>query len=296
LFIPATAVEVPAVVVLHGSGGMWKEDTNPAHSIMESQFTKWVDIFRTEKIAALFVDSYVSRGIPDDFANVAPPDNFPVAAEFVRPRDAYSGLAYLRAQPKIKDAKIGLLGFSHGGTSAVSTMVDSGYVHKDIWSVMSSGVTYTSDDYANLLNPAGKPAQGGFVAAVSYYPGLGFYSYYGRIATPSNGMYRSYAPILIHAAQNDELYMATGTNADANPDTAMRVYDAFKAKAILNGCSLANGNALTMHVYTNANHSFDGKTGDVNAIQADKDADILAKTRTLNFLKQYFNPKGKLAP
>jgi dienelactone hydrolase len=293
LFIPATSVDVPAVVVLHGSGGLWKPKTNttPAYSVMESQFTKWVDTFRTEKIAALFVDSYVSRGIPDDFANVAPPNNFHVAAEFVRPRDAYAGLAYLRAQSKIIDSKIGLLGFSHGGTSAVSTMVDSGYVHKATWSVKSNGIEYTSNQYVNLLNPAGRPAQGGFVAAVSYYPGLGFFSYYGKIATPSDGKYRSYAPILIHAAQNDDLYNSTGLNTDVNPNVQKRVYDAFREKAILNGCSLANGNALTMHVYTNANHGFDGKT-----TGADKDADILAKSRTLNFLKHYFNPLVKLAP
>lgn len=289
LFVPATSVDVPAVVVLHGSGGFWKPNTNPAYSVPEDQFTKWIDLFRTEKIAALFVDSYVSRGIPDDFAEVAPPSNFHVAAEFVRPRDAYSGLAYLRAQNKIIDNKIGLLGFSHGGTSAVSAMVDSAYVHKTTWSVISNKVTYSSTDYANLLNPAGfKPQASGFVAAVSYYPGLGFYSYYGRIATPSNGKYRSYAPVMIHGAANDALYLQTGINTDKVPtDSSYKVYNAFKEKAILNGCSLANGNAITMHVYNNANHSFDGKSGMVGATQADKDADALAKTRTLNFLKPF---------
>jgi dienelactone hydrolase len=42
-----------------------------------------------------------------------------------------------------------------------------------------------------------------------------------------------------------------------------------------------------MQIYANANHSFDGKSGNANATQADKDADILAKTRTLNFLKPF---------
>lgn len=284
LFVPATTADVPAVVVMHGSGGLW---SSLNHTTMSSQFTKWIDIFRTEKIAALFVDSYVSRGIPDDFAEVAPPNNFHVAAEFVRPRDAYSGLAYLREQNKITDSRIALLGFSHGGTSTVSAMVDSAYVHKASWSVISSGNTYSSLDYPNLLNPAGKPAQGGFVAAVSYYPGLGFYSYYGRTGTPSNGKYKSYAPIMIHGAENDALYKATGTNTDVVPNAQKRVYDAFMEKAALNGCNLANGNAITMHVYTNANHSFDGKSGNANATQADKDADALAKTRTLNFLKPF---------
>lgn len=289
LFVPATSVDVPAVVVLHGSGGLWKPNTNPSYSVLENQFTKWIDIFRTEKIAALFVDSYVSRGIPDDFAEVKPPHNFHVAAEFVRPRDAYSGLAYLRSQNKIIDNKVGLLGFSHGGTSAVSAMVDSAYVHKTTWSVKSDGTTYSSTNYANLLNPAGfKPQPSGFVAAVSYYPGLGFYSYYGRIATPSDGKYRSYAPIMIHAAANDNLYKQTGTNTDVVPQNdAYRVYDAFKEKAILNGSIPANGNAITMHLYNNANHSFDGTWGTNGPTQADKDADALAKTRTLNFLKPY---------
>lgn len=287
LFVPATSVDVPAVVVLHGSGGLWKENTNPSHSIMSSQFTKWVDVFRTEKIAALFIDSYVSRGIPDDFADVAPPSNFHVAAEFVRPRDAYSGLAFMRSQNKIKDNKIGLLGFSHGGTSAVSAMVDSVFVDKASWRMYNSTTKINYYIADGVKKPAGKPAEGGFVAAVSYYPGLGFYSYYGSPGTPSSDKYRSYAPIMIHAAEKDALYTSTADNNDANPVVKKRIYDAFKEKAILNGCSLANGNALTMHVYTNANHSFDGKTGDANATQADKDADAFAKTRTLNFLKPF---------
>lgn len=127
LFVPATAVKVPGVVVLHGSGGLW---TNTNHEQMATQFTKWITVFRNNKMAALFVDSYVARGIPDNFTTNTVPANFNVSGEFIRPRDAYKGLEYLRVQPNVSDSKIGFLGYSHGSATVASTMVDSSSVAK----------------------------------------------------------------------------------------------------------------------------------------------------------------------
>jgi hypothetical protein len=208
LFIPASAVPVPAVVVVHGSGGLWS-NTDTTNTKMALQFKGWVDSFRVHKIAALFIDSYTPRGVKT-FHNVAPPENLPIAAEFVRPRDAYTGLDYLRTLPKIIANKIALLGYSHGGTTVLSTMVDAGAVAKATpWSVMSNNITYTD----GVLAPAAKPASGGFVAAVSYYPGAAMFSYYGKPGTPSNGKYVPYAPIMIHAAGLDPLYTTTYSNS-----------------------------------------------------------------------------------
>ncbi|WP_353550698.1 dienelactone hydrolase family protein [Sediminibacterium sp. KACHI17] len=271
LFIPASSTSLPAVIVQHGSGGLWSSN-DATNTQLASQFHIWIDSFRVNKIAALFIDSYTPRGVKN-FPNMAPPENIFLAAEFVRPRDAYAGLNYLRTLTRIKSNKIALLGFSHGGTSVLSTMVDAQAVSKTTWSLISGGVTYTD----GVLPPAQRPSEGGFVAAVSYYPGAAMFSYYGRPGTPSNGKYIPYAPVMIHAAGKDPLYTTLYTNSDNN--TNISAYDGLILKAQQSPLSAP----MTMHVYPDADHSFDGVTGN----NEDAKANLLAKKRTLDFLKSY---------
>jgi len=272
LYIPSSSVPVPAVVVLHGSSGLWSS-TDSTNTKMSLQFKGWIDSFRVHKIAALFVDSYTARGVKT-FHNMTPPYNFPIAAEFVRPRDAYAGLEFLRANNKIIPGKIALLGFSHGATTVLSTMVDAAAVAKNTaWSEISGSTTYTN----NVLAPASKPAAGGFVAAVSYYPGAAMFSYYGKPGTPSDGKYVNYAPIMMHAAGTDPLYTTTYTNTDNN--TQISAYDALILKSKLNPASAA----ISKFEYADAAHSFDGE----KLAGADATASVLARTRTIAFLKYY---------
>jgi dienelactone hydrolase len=273
LFIPASTTIVPAVVVQHGSGGLWSS-TDTTNTKLANQFKIWIDSFRVNKIAALFVDSYTARGVKT-FPNVAPPDNLFLAAEFVRPRDAYAGLAFLRTQQRINGQKIALLGFSHGGTSVLSTVVNADAVSKPVWSVYSSKTdsTYT----AGVLAPAARPAEGGFVAAVSYYPGAAMFNYYGKPGTPSNGKYIPYAPVMIHAAGNDPLYTTQYSNSDNN--TKISAYDGLILKAQQSTLSAS----MIKYEYLNAEHSFDG----VTTAGADATANSTAKKRTIDFLKQY---------
>lgn len=270
LFIPAAASTVPAIVVMHGSGGLWSStDVNK----MASQFNSWIDSFRLYKIAALFIDSYTARNVIT-FHDVVPPDNIFLAAEFVRPRDAYEGLNYLRTLNRIKPNKIALMGFSHGGTTVLSTIVDAAAVSKTTaWSLINNNITYTT----GVLSPASKPAEGGFVAAVSFYPGAAMFSYYGKPGTPSNGKYINYAPLLLHAAANDPLYTTTYTNSDNN--TLINAYDGLILKAQLNAASAT----ITKYVYAGAAHSFDG----VTSVGADADASKMARMRSIDFLKLY---------
>ena len=270
LFIPSSPSSVPAVVVMHGSGGLW---SNTDVNKMASQFNSWLDTFRLHKIAALFIDSYTARNVIT-FHDIAPPDNIFLAAEFVRPRDAYEGLNYLRTINRIKTDKIALMGFSHGGTTVLSTIVDAAAVAKTTaWSLISNNITYTT----GVLLPATKPNAGGFVAAVSFYPGAAMFSYYGKPGTPSNGKYINYAPLLIHAAGNDPLYTTTYTNSDNN--SLINAYDGLILKAQLNTASAP----ITKYVYTGASHSFDG----ITTAGADADASKLSRTRSIDFLKLY---------
>lgn len=272
LFIPSSANPVPAVVVAHGSGGLWSS-TDTTNTKMALQFKGWIDSFRVHKIAALFVDSYTARGVKTLHSS-APPENIFLAAEFIRPRDVYAGLEYLRTQNRIIADKIALLGFSHGGTTVLSAMVNAQAVAKATpWYVINDNIVYTD----GVLSPADRPASGGFVAAVSYYPGAAMFSYYGKPGTPSNGKYIPYAPILIHAAAADPLYTTTYTNYDNNAQ--INAYDALILKSAKSPLSAP----MTKFEYTDAAHSFDG----ITAAGADADASKLARSRTIAFLKQY---------
>lgn len=282
LFIPASDTTLPAVVVQHGCGGMWVGN-NPDNNDMASQFDTWVDSFRVHRMAALFIDSYSARD-EEEFCGVVPPTNIPIAGEFIRPRDAYEGLNYLRTRTdRIKSDRIALLGFSHGGTSALATMVDSTYVAKSSWSYKTYNPTTTHT--AGVMAPANRPSAGGFVAAVSYYPGASFFEYFGKPATPTDGKYRPYAPVMVHAAGNDPLYTTQYTNNDDPNKAKQSAYDGLLQKAVHNGSSTANGNQMVMHVYSGAAHSFDGKT-----TGSDGTANTLAKQRSLTWLEQFLRP------
>lgn len=289
LFIPASDTAVPAVVVQHGSSGLWTVNDTIHFTIMANQFKSWIDSFRVHKIAALFVDSYTARGFKKN-DNLEAPQNAPIAAEYVRPRDAYAGLTYLRANARIKADKIALMGFSHGASSVLSTMVNTDVLPANqAWAPLPNANwgQYNSTDkkwyYTNVLSPAARPVNGGFIAAVSYYPGIGMYSYYyTQPATPSNGKYVPYAPILLFGASLDNLYKQEYTNANNN--AKVKAYDAFVAKAVFNGSSFANNNQVELTVFNGTAHSFDGKTEGTDGASS-----AAARTQTIQWLKTFFN-------
>lgn len=281
LFIPASDTALPAVVVQHGCGGQWSNGDTTSQNL-NLQFTQWVDSFRIHRIAAIFVDSYSARDT-SKFCDIEPPKSLKIQPEYIRPRDAYAALNYLRTLARIKANKIALLGFSHGGTSVISTAVDDSYVARATpWTITYNGKIYT--DTNGVLSPIARPIAGGFVASVSYYPGAAMYAYYGRSGTPSEGKYKPYTPLMIHAAGIDPLFTKKYRNYGGTLTDSLNAYDALKQRAILNGASFATNNQVELFVYAGAAHSFDEKTGGVDGNAAKE-----AKTRTINWLKQYLN-------
>lgn len=273
LYIPEGEGPFPGVVVMHGCTGLWE---NAVEGDMKAPYDTWAEIFHSqEKYVALFVDSYVARNI-DEFCGIEPPADFNCSPVFVRNRDAYAGLEFLRDIDQVIDNKIGILGFSHGGTATLNAVVDYDYVKKaneTLWKQYKNG-WYDYDD--GVRAPMAAPQEGGFAVAVAYYPGAAMYSYYGSISNPNSGKYLNYAPVLINAAELDPLY-------DNNPnDSTDGKTMVFCKRAWLHGASANTGNELLLEVYEDANHTFDGKQNG-----ADGDANIDAKINTLNFLEKY---------
>jgi dienelactone hydrolase len=93
--------KVPAVVLLHGSGG-------PSAGV-----ELWSRHFNEIGIASFVIDSFSGRGIVQTSSNQA------LLGRFNMILDAYRGADVLGAHPRIDPNRIAVIGFSRGGQSAL---------------------------------------------------------------------------------------------------------------------------------------------------------------------------------
>lgn len=107
LFLPEGAAKVPAVVLVHGSGGVY-----PA------LLDFWPKQFNRIGIAVFAIDIFTPRGVQstaDDQSQV------PFAADVA---DAFAALALLASHPRIDPQRIAVMGFSRGGIATTRTAVE----------------------------------------------------------------------------------------------------------------------------------------------------------------------------
>jgi dienelactone hydrolase len=102
LRIPRTGTDkLPAVVLLHGSGGMG------------ANVDRWAHEFNASGIATFAVDSFTGRGLVSVSADQARLGRLNMIL------DAYRALELLATHPRIDAARIALMGFSRGGQSVL---------------------------------------------------------------------------------------------------------------------------------------------------------------------------------
>jgi len=256
VFYPEATGPVPVVVVLHGCGGLYNDAVSKQ---MESHFLQWIDWGKENKVIMVFPDSYNPRGF-SEFCNVAPPEDAVCSPAYERPKDVYAIMQWLHQQNYVDTTRIGLLGFSHGGSTTLASIIDYDYLEKDTWAVSANGTSMEVPGPVDF-------GRYKFAAAVSYYPGCGFYSYFGSTTNPNSGRYLTTTPVLIHAASLDPLY--TGGS-----------YEVLIEKAEINGSSVATGNEMELIIHQDASHSFDGETNG-----ADGTASSLAMQQTTDWFK-----------
>ncbi len=257
-----------AVVVFHGSGGSWDDQDTNGDGIgdlcnvgMPSKQTKeWRDLLTNNGFVAVFADSYSPRGTCENEGIWKdPPAKFKISGTFVRNRDAYDVLEFIRSLGWSEDhslvvdpEKIGIMGFSDGGTSVISTLYDfaatpSGWT----WKQSFNGATYTKE----ILAPPHIKAEDGFKAGVVFYPGAYHNGYYGKLCD-GQGIYRSYCDIQFHLAEDDDLTANT--------------------YCLINTIQQNGGGSATVYEYQGTQHGFDG-----NSTPQSNDA----RDRTVNFFK-----------
>ena len=137
LFRPVADGRHPAVVLLHGCGGLLSSTGR-----VQARETDWARHLVDRGYVVLMVDSFSPRGI----SRMCSPDRFDRAVYLERPRDAYGALRYLQAQPFVQPDRVGVIGWSQGG-----------------------GVVLLSIRADSLGRPPDLPL-GDFRAAVAFYP------------------------------------------------------------------------------------------------------------------------------
>ncbi|MBI2510303.1 MAG: dienelactone hydrolase family protein [Betaproteobacteria bacterium] len=132
MFRPRGAGPFPALVLLHGCGGMY---TNQGY--VTASYRYWLELLSTQGYVALLVDSFNPRGQ----RSICDQQKRTILQSRERVEDAYAALQWLNQQPFAASGRIGLLGWSNG----------------------ASGTLYS-------LRPTSR-IKPGFRAAVAFYPG-----------------------------------------------------------------------------------------------------------------------------
>jgi dienelactone hydrolase len=107
LFRPPKTGPVPAVVFLHGCGGLI---SSVSHRIM-SREADWARRLNESGYAVLMVDSFAPRGSSEMCSS----SSFKEWIYLRRPADAYGALAWLQQQAFIAKERIAMMGWSNGG-------------------------------------------------------------------------------------------------------------------------------------------------------------------------------------
>src|SRR5215468_6298603 len=121
------AERAPAVVMMHGRSGPYSSNVKNGGPYNASTLSKrhrmWGESWSALGYVAVLVDSFGPRGYPGGFGRHTyneRPD--PVNEVTVRPLDAYGALAYLRSRPDVAPDRIGLQGWSNGGSATLAAM------------------------------------------------------------------------------------------------------------------------------------------------------------------------------
>ncbi len=142
LYRPRGTGPFPAVVAMHGCGGLFRFSGKHKGEVVERN-ADWAERLASDGFVVLLPDSFGPRGVHESCTV----KDRPVDSRRERPRDAYGALVWLQSQPFVKPDRIAILGWSNGGGTVLATV---------------------ASDFP------GRPAtlaKGDFRAAVAFYPG-----------------------------------------------------------------------------------------------------------------------------
>lgn len=113
-----TSGKTPAVVALHGCGGMYS--TAPSRrDRLTVRHQAMADLLVAEGYAVLFPDSFNPRG-RREVCSLKPGE--PTITHDNRRLDVLAALEYLRTRSDVDGSRVALFGWSHGGSAVLATM------------------------------------------------------------------------------------------------------------------------------------------------------------------------------
>lgn len=107
VYRPHSGAKAPAMVILHGCGGVQSNDW------------QWAEWLAANGYVALVVDSFAPR----NRQNIC---GHPVGHLEYRLQDAFGAALWLQQQPYVESTRIGVMGFSHGGGMALAPALEEG--------------------------------------------------------------------------------------------------------------------------------------------------------------------------
>ena len=111
LYVPAqAATPMPAMILLHGSGGLAWEGEN---------LRRWAARFNGWGVAALVIDMFGPRRVTETVTDQEQ------LSMFAQVADAFAALKRLAADPRIDPNRIGVMGFSRGAVVSLDTALES---------------------------------------------------------------------------------------------------------------------------------------------------------------------------
>jgi len=174
--LKTAAPRVPAVVMMHGRAGAYSSRAGGVYdaSTLSRRHRMWGRLWADAGYVAILVDGFGPRGYPQGFPRFSYDERPPEVSEATaRPLDAYGALVWLRTRDDVAPERIGLQGWSNGGSATLWAMA-----------VDAPGIRAPTPET-------------GFRAALALYPACG---HKGGFAAS----YRPYAPLRVFHGTADE--------------------------------------------------------------------------------------------